>query len=255
MDLTCIRLGDYAVPMAPARSDRAIFDRNRHAYRCLPLSVANAAGWELLCSEGFTAVWDGGNSTESLKVLPDRPSPHFFAKSHFAYGILTFDTGWLFRTSPGYSLWAMGSPNDPKDGIHPLAGLVETYWVPYTFTMNWQFTRPGHVRFNKGEPFCFITPTQIAVIAECQPVEVTLADVPEIAADFAAWRADRDAFMERLHTRDPDAIKAAWTKHYFRGQHPTGVPGSPDHMNKLRVRPVRTPATSRALADRDGTHA
>ena len=71
--------------------------------------------------------------------------------------MLTFHPGYLFRTPPGWSMWAMGPPNHIKDGIQPLAGLVETDWLPFPFTMNWIFTRPGTVRFEKGEPFCFIT--------------------------------------------------------------------------------------------------
>jgi hypothetical protein len=54
-ELTCYRLGDYAVPIQPARRERAIFEANRHAYRCLPLTTANAAGWELLCPTGVTS--------------------------------------------------------------------------------------------------------------------------------------------------------------------------------------------------------
>ena len=31
--------------------------------------------------------------------------------------------------------------------------------APYSFTMNWMFTRPGAaVRFDKGEPYCHIFP-------------------------------------------------------------------------------------------------
>jgi hypothetical protein len=29
------------------------------AYRCLPLSIANAHGWEILSPATFAAVWDG----------------------------------------------------------------------------------------------------------------------------------------------------------------------------------------------------
>ena len=38
--------------------------------------------------------------------------------------------------------------------MQPLVGLIETDWLPFPFTMNWVFTRPGRVRLEKGEPFC-----------------------------------------------------------------------------------------------------
>ena len=33
--------------------------------------------------------------------------------------------------------------------LQPLAGVVETDWLPFPFTMNWLFTQPGRVRFEK----------------------------------------------------------------------------------------------------------
>ena len=33
---------------------------DRHPYRCLPLTMANTTGWEILCPVGFTAEWNGG---------------------------------------------------------------------------------------------------------------------------------------------------------------------------------------------------
>jgi hypothetical protein len=38
------------------------------------------------------------------------------ASSHFGFGILTFHLGWLFRTSPGWGIWARGLPNRYKEG-------------------------------------------------------------------------------------------------------------------------------------------
>lgn len=249
-ELSCYRLHVDAVPVAPARPDREIFDRNRHAYRCLPLSVANAAGWELLCPDGFTAEWDGGDSVESLKVYPDNPSEAFFAKSHFAFGVLTMEPGWLFQVSEGYGLWVMGSPNEPKDGIQALTGLVEADWLPYPFSVNWQFTRPGRIRFEKGEPFAFITPTQIAGIAACQPRQLELNENPVLAADVAAWTRDRDEFMARLKARDAEALKTPWRRNYFRGHHPAGAVSEPPkrHFNKLRAKPPLRPESIPAPA-------
>ena len=59
-----------------------------------------------------------------------------FVISHFGSGVLTFHAGYLFRTPPGWAVWARGAPNTVKDGIVPLDGLVETDWLPFTFTMN-----------------------------------------------------------------------------------------------------------------------
>ena len=161
MELECYPTEARPPEIVPGRPQRAWMDHfaDRHPYRCLPLTMANTTGWEILCPVGFTATWDGGAHQNCITFRSDHPHPGFddFVKSHFSRGTITFHTGYLFRTPPGWSIWTMGPPNHIKDGVQPLAGLVETDWLPFPFTMNWKFTRPGKVRFEKGEPFCFIT--------------------------------------------------------------------------------------------------
>jgi len=140
--LTAYIIDGHDVRIRPAPVERQWMDDSdrRFAYRCLPLNIANAHGWELLCTTAFSAIWDGGKSLDSVHVTvgPDAtPS----AISHFGSGILTFHVPCLFRTDPGIDLYATGPVNRPKDGIAALSGIIETDWSPYTFTMNWLFTR------------------------------------------------------------------------------------------------------------------
>ena len=107
-------------------------------------------GWEILLPARVTATWNGGAELADLTVEVD----DFGGESHpctFAFWVrnLTFSSGYLFRTDPGIALWVRGIPNQPKDGIAPLDGLVETDWLDFTFTMNWQFTRPGSITFKR----------------------------------------------------------------------------------------------------------
>src|SRR5690606_28445603 len=92
-----------------------------------------------------------------------------FAQSNFSDGILTFNAGYIFRTDPGWHLMVTGPMNHPKDGIVPLSGVVETDWLPFPFTMNWRFTRPGTVRFEKDEPFCRVIPVAAQALETTQP--------------------------------------------------------------------------------------
>jgi len=116
-------------------------------------------------------AWDGGHHAFNLKVraLDGFANAEKCAVSHFAFGIVTFNLGWLFRTPPGWNLLASGPLNRPKDGIAPLAGVVETHWLPYPFTMNWQLTRPGTVRFDKDEPVCMVIPLPAGAIESFEP--------------------------------------------------------------------------------------
>ncbi|WP_292114088.1 DUF6065 family protein [Brevundimonas sp.] len=226
--------------LVPGRPDRDWMDAfaARHPYRCLPLSMANTTGWDLLCPFGFEAEWDGGLGAEAIRFFPDADATLFehFAVSHFSHGVLTFHLGWLFRTPPGWALRCSGSPNRFKHGIAPLEGLVETDWLPYPFTMNWRFTAPGRVRFEKDEPFCFIQPLQHRAVEAFQPVGAPLEADSDLGRQYETWKTVRGEFNDRLAAGDPEAAKQAWQRYYFRGEFPDAAAPRPEaHVNKRRL--------------------
>ena len=214
----------------------------RYAYRCLPLSIANSMGWELLSPTRVVAEWNGGNGLPDISVTTDDPqwADARFAGSHFGHGVLTFQTGYLFRTDPGVATWARGAPNWPKDGIAPLDGIIETDWLTFTFTMNWQFTRPGRIVFEKDEPFCFITLIEYRALEEVDPEIVCIEHDPVLREDFHAWRDARLDFNRRLTERDPETVKQGWQKFYLRGESASDVRAPPTHVSRVRIAIPRT---------------
>jgi hypothetical protein len=253
--LTCYQIHDKAPRIAPAPAERAWMDATdrRFAYRCLPLTIANAMGWELLSPARVTAEWNGGRELADIAITVDDPawSEGKLAATHFGHGILTFHTGYLFRTDPGIGVWARGTPNRPKDGIAPLDGITETDWLTFTFTMNWQFTRPGRVVFEKGEPFCFLTLLAYRALEAVQPEIVPLAEEPGLQEQFLAWRQARLEFNEKLARDESDAARQGWQKFYVRGSNsPGGAIPSPTHTSKIVLgEPARRAATSAGVPD------
>ena len=239
MKLTCYALRPDPLTLRPAPLTRGWMDQvpNNHAYRCLPLNIANAHGWELLSPCAFTATWSGGIHARDLTLKPLDGYAHFssFALSHFAFGIMTLHLGYLFRTDPGWNLFASASANNPKDGIAPLTGVFETDWLPYPFTMNWKMTRPGTVRFEKDEPVCMIYPVPQTSLQDVQPEILELAEDPGLQAQTMAWKDRRDEFMKKFNARDPVTLKEAWQRFYFVGKLPDGTPGAGQHQHKLRL--------------------
>jgi hypothetical protein len=223
----------------PGRPDRAWMNAtpDRYAYRCLPLNIANSLGWELLLPCRVEAEWNGGLELEDLQIeIADATwRDRHVASSHFGSGILTFQVGYVVRTEAGTGLLARGVPNLPKDGIAPLEGFVETDWLPFTFTMNWQFTRPGRIVFEEGEPFCFLMPCRPQGFAEYRPEIVPIAAAPELAAEYKSWAAKRREFNGKLLDEDPAIVQQAWQKWYTLGQASDGSKRKPDHLTKLAL--------------------
>ena len=207
-----------------------------YAYRCLPLIIANAHGWEVCSPVDFTATWNGGGSKDDIAI--ETGATGLMPTTHFGSGILTFHVGYLFRTDPGVSLMAQGPINRPKDAIQPLSGVIETDWSPYTFTMNWQFTRADTpVHFEKGEPFCHIFPMQRDALEQVEPEIRAFETAPEMLRNHKKWSESRNDFNANLKTPGSSARDEKWQKDYYRGFQPDGDKGPPTHKTKLRLKP------------------
>jgi hypothetical protein len=196
---------------------------------------------------GFTARWNGGPGMADISFTPDTPHPDFpnFALSHFGRGVVSFPVGYMFRTEPGWSVLCGGSPNHIKHGIQPLVGLIETDWLPFPFAMNWRFTAPGKVHFEKDEPFCFFTLIEDKKLEAVEVVTRSLNSEPDLQGQYEAWKKTRTQFNARLMRSDPDAMKAAWQRFYFRGElpeEPTAETAAVteqkhiDHVNRRRLK-------------------
>jgi hypothetical protein len=206
------------------------------AYRCLPLKIANTHGWVLLNTKTVLAKWDGGDAKSSIEIESlDSSHGYIEVESHFGYGVLTFKIHALFETEPGYDLFVCGPTNAIKDGIQPLTGIVEADWGPFTFTMNWKFTRPhAPVSFLEGEPICMLFPTKRGFLEEIQPELKPLAAAPEKEREYRHWSASRSAFIKDLKIAGSEAARLKWQKEYFRGQSQFRKAPA-DHRTRLRL--------------------
>jgi len=217
------------------------------AYRCLPLAVANQAGWIVRSPATFAAIWTGGAGLDSTGVR-FAPGDEAFADriiSHFGWGIITFSLPWLFRTSEGLCLLVRGPTNGVKPYAAPLDGVVETDWAVATFTMNWKLTEPDRlVRFEKGEPICMLCPYPIEMLERVETSTKRIDETPALEAEYKAWAASRTAFNKRDDRKPED-----WQKDYMRGKTATGAPAR-EHRSRLDLdrfeKPPRDPSPHRS---------
>ena len=149
--LTAYRIYEKGQRIVPGRQRRVWMDetRSRFAYRCLPLTIANGIGWEILLPAKVTAEWNGGPELSDITIASDDPAwrPDQLALSHFGHGILTFPVGYLFRTDPGVAVWARGVPNFRRMGSHRLMGHRDGLAFVYVHDeLAVYANRPGRIR-------------------------------------------------------------------------------------------------------------
>jgi hypothetical protein len=228
------------MPLTPAPIDREWMDQTqkRFAYRCLPLTIANQAGWVIANPTAFSAVWNGGPTVDDVTIqfdsdAADGGKDEKRISSLFGHGTVTFNMPYLFRTPPDVNLWVKGPTNLPKDGVCALEGLVETDWTAASFTMNWKLTRAGHpVRFEVGEPICMIVPTPRGFLESLSPRRMPLSANAEMNEHYQQWSRERTAFQNKVADGDAAASRRGWQKDYFQGRDP-GEERFDSHQTKL----------------------
>ncbi len=224
LKITAFELIDAPLKIKAAERARDWMEASpdRFAYRCLPVALANQVGWDILCPVSFTAKWNGRSSLDAIKI-DFHAERSELVSSHFGDGILTFTLGYIFRTTKSHNLWVKGPTNSPRDGIAPLEGLIETDWAPFSFTMNWKFTRSRHkVAFEKDEPICRIIPFPRHYITKFEPAIRKLHQDPKLHSQYVAWRDSRAGFIADLKDTDSSAAKEKWQRTYMKGQDTMG---------------------------------
>jgi len=154
------------------------------------------------------------------------------------HGVLTFHVSCLFQTDLGVDLFVTGPIDRWKDAIAPMTGVIETDWAPYTFTMNWQFTRANtRIRFERGEPFCHVFPIGRSSLESVEPRILPLSKNPDLERRYKYWSENRNSFYTALADRNSPAALARRQKMYFRGLDPDGAAPVEDHRSRVRLKP------------------
>jgi Family of unknown function (DUF6065) len=177
--------------LRPSPPRRHWMDEQPHAYKCLPLVMANQWGWQILSPTDVAATWNGDPTPAGLNIDVD---PQFSPtiKSQFGAGIVTFSPPWLFRTPQGWDLYSKGPSNRWKPNCVPLEGVIETWWLNYTFTLNWKLVEPGTVYFSRGESLAQLLPVPHATFEDATALEAPIGVLePQAVAELHKWQEER----------------------------------------------------------------
>jgi hypothetical protein len=104
----------------------------------------------------------------------------------------------MIKTPKGFSTYIRGVPNETKQGIKPLDAIVETDWLPFTFTYNFLLTDPGIYTFKKGEPLFTFFPIERNTVEKFELKESRIENNPELFKDFKEYSDKRENLLETI---------------------------------------------------------
>ncbi len=218
---------------------------HRVPYRCLPLNMANQAGWVIRTPVNFHVTWNGKHDLVGLKVdftdkMPKEREAAFarHIRSNFGGGIVTFAFPWLFRTPPGIGLWVHGPANEFPYNARALEGLVESDWAHAPFTMNWKIEKRNTAAyFREGDVVCVLTPFPLDLLEGLEPRIMPIGANPALAARFEAAKQERDETLRRAM----EGAKQGFELNYMRGQDLEGGTWA-NHRTNFKLRPFERDA-------------
>lgn len=223
---------EIQLPIRPCRIDRTWMQQHqgRTPYKCNPMTVANGYGWEIVSPSTFTFIWDGsaGQSEVSGVSIRTKDINPVLPKHHFGNGVITWSTGFVLRTEFPYAMFVTAPVNTVFHNVTPLSGIVETYWMPFTFTLNWKINAPGiPTTVNQGDVLAQFFPVQIDVFDDMELEITSMKNAePEFQHNFYHWTKHRRNTLNQQG--DPSG-------HYIRGEVPGTTYQAENRYTKIRV--------------------
>jgi hypothetical protein len=200
-----------AFDILPGNVKREWMDKtNGHAYKCLPLNIANQYGWVVHSPIDLIATWDGTNGLDAIKVYPEKNG---YFSSHFGHGILTLNVDFIITTSKNISTYVKGVSNFNIDKIYPLEGIVETDWLPFTFTMNYKFHALGATSIKKGDPLFMFFPINRSFLEDIEIKSGNIKEDRELSEKYNEYSKSREIFLNNTYKNSQE-----WQKFYVKGR-------------------------------------
>jgi hypothetical protein len=206
-------------PIVPLTAKRKWMteSKEKYAYKCLPLNIANQYGFAVLSPADFTLDWWGGKNGGEVdfEIKSDDPDLADHFHSYFGEGTFTLHVDFVLKTPEGFSTYLRGVPNQAKHGVVPLDAIVETDWLTFTFTYNFILTEPGIYSFKKDEPlFCFF-PIERNTVENFKLREARMEDDPNFLESFENYAKERNRLKEKDRS-SPNPMGKPTFQHFYR---------------------------------------
>lgn len=234
---------NQSLNIIPAKKDRVWMKDSvdSFAYRCLPLTASNGFGWWILNPYKLEIIWNGGKNKEDISIKSFDQYNNIIQQnvciSHFGEGVITWNLAFILQTQNGHNLYVKGPANLPKRGIAALEGLIETDWLPFTFTMNWKCTEPNYkIIFEKDEPICQFFPVERHYLESWDAQEDDIKNAGEFYEKYKDWEVSRNDYLKNLSTMKRE--EAIGQRDYMKGTDKDGVHFK-EHQTNIKSCPFK----------------
>ena len=201
LDIEIYKVSNESFPIVSSKKQRDWMNQNVHAYRCVPLSIANTFGWDILLPKDLDVEWNGG--TEKKDVIIHKNN-HVY-ESHFSSGTFTIQVGYTWKTSEDYQIMIMPYPNPDQYDIISLTAIVETDRLMYPWFLTCKVTKLGRYKLKAGTPIARVIPIKISDVVDCS---INLASEPKEYKEYREWQSD---MRNKI-----DLKKEQWQKFYHK---------------------------------------
>ncbi len=166
----------------------------KFAYKCLPLNIANQYGFAVLSPADFTVDYWGGDDGNAVDVMVHSDDPQIKENivSYLGEKTVTIHLDFCLQTPEGYSTYIRGIANETKDGIKYLDAIVETDWLPYTFSYSFVVTSPGIYEFKKNEPLFMFFPIERNTVENFTLRNQSIKTNDDFYKDFSEYANSRN---------------------------------------------------------------
>lgn len=141
----------------------------KHAYQCMPISLANTLGWAISFPEDISFIWDGiSNSSDShVKVIKGNR----FCSTARANATISFNTFLKFKTDQNITTLIMPVPNYFNENAQCFTTLISTSFYDSMLPIAWKILKPNiEINITAGTPIAVIIPISLTNLQEFEVI-------------------------------------------------------------------------------------
>jgi hypothetical protein len=163
---------------------------NKHAYQCMPLSLANSLGWGISFPEDISFIWDGicDTTADHVKVI----SGNKYCFTSRGNATISFNTYLTVVTEESVTTLVMPVPNEFNENSQCFTNLISTSFFKSSIPIAWRITKPNvEIIIPAGTPVATIVPISLGALQE---FEVKIQNKPypinkeQVKEDFEFYK-------------------------------------------------------------------